>query len=89
MCAAQFGIDPAGFGNISDQPVNPLDIVRGDCGQFGTQLIVFDFAERFKRAAQAGERVLDFVRDIGGESLNRACPNAATRSGCWRARSQT
>ena len=72
--AAHFRIDPAGFGNLAHQPVNPAHIMGGNLDQFIAQRRVFYPWERFDCAPQAGERVLDFMRDIGGEAIDRVDP---------------
>ena len=74
--AAEFGVDPAGFGDFGNQTVDPADIVRGNRGQFGAQSIIFDLFQAFERAAQARQRVLDLMRDIGGKAFHRVDPAA-------------
>ena len=78
--AAKLGVDPAGFGDFGDQPVDPPHVMRGNRGQLAAELRVVDLFQRFERAAQAGQRVLDFVRDVGGEGFDAVDP-AAQRGG--------
>ena len=77
--AAKLGVDPAGIGDFGDEPVDPLDIVRGNRAELLAQRRVLDLFERFERAAQAGERVFDLVRHVRGKAFHCVDPLAQRR----------
>ena len=70
----QFRIQPRGIGNIADQPVQPLHIRHDDRHQAFLLFRIFHPRRRFDGTAQAGQRVLDLMRHIGGETLDRIHP---------------
>ncbi len=74
--ARHFRIDAAGVRDLGHQPIDPPHVMRRDLEQLRAQGRVFHLAERLGRAAQAGERVLDLMRHIGGEMLDRIDPLA-------------
>ena len=67
----QFGIEAAGVGNVGDQPVEPLDVVLDHGEQPRAAVLVARQRQRLDRRAQRGQRVLQFVGDVGGEHLDR------------------
>ncbi|HEX7436802.1 MAG TPA: hypothetical protein VF308_08845, partial [Caldimonas sp.] len=69
--ALQLGIETAGVGNIRNQPIEPLHIVLDDVEQALAVGIGLGHRQRFHRRAQRGERVAQFMRDVGGEALDR------------------
>ena len=72
--AREFRIDPARIGDFGDQPVDPADIMRRDIEQLGAQFGIVHLGEALGRAAQARQRVLDFVRHVGRETFHRIDP---------------
>ena len=70
------GIDAAGVGDFRDQAIYALDVVGGNIGQLASQLRVINLVEHIECAAQAGERIFDFVGDICGKALHRVDPLA-------------
>ena len=68
--AGEFGVDARGVGDVGDQPVEPADVFGDDGEQAALLFGVLDAAQGFDGAADGGERVLDFVRDVGGEALD-------------------
>ena len=74
--AAQFGVQPRGVGNVTDQPVDPLHIVKNNRHQLGPLPWVFDARRGLHRAAQRGKRVFNFMGDIGGEPFDGVDPVA-------------
>ena len=67
----QFGIEAAGVGNVGDQPVEPLDVVLDHLEQPRAAGVVARQRQRLHRRAQRGQRVLQFMGDVGGEHLDR------------------
>ncbi len=65
------GVEAAGVRNIGDQPVEPLHVVLDDRQQTAAAFVVLGERQRLDRRAQRGERVLELVRDVGGEALDR------------------
>ena len=74
--AAEFRVNPAGLGYFGDEAVNALDIVGRDARQLRAQIVVLYLLERFHGGTERGERVLDFMRHIGGEAFHRVDPAA-------------
>ena len=68
--ALQFGVEPAGVGNIRDQAVEPLHVVLDHGEQAVVAVLGLRQRQRFDRRAQRGERILQFMRDVGGEALD-------------------
>ena len=86
VVALQFGIEPAGVRNVGDQPVEPLDVVFDHGEQPRAAVLVVRQRQRLDRRAQRRQRVLQFVRDVGGEaSRSPRCGYRARRS-CRAAR---
>ena len=52
-CALQFGIEPAGVGNVGDQPVEPPDVVLDDGEQPRAAALVARQRQRLDRASAA------------------------------------
>ena len=71
VLALQFGVEPAGIGNVRDQPVEPLDVMLDHRQQPRAAVVVARQRQRFDRGAQRRQRVLQFMGDIGGEHLDR------------------
>ena len=71
VLALQFGIEPARVGNVGDQTVEPLDVVLDHREQPGAAVLVARQRQRLHRRAQRGQRVLQFMGDVGGEHLDR------------------
>ena len=68
---AHLGIQARGIGNIADQPIEPGHVILDDRHQPLLLLRVLYPRRGFDRAAQRGQRILDLVRHIGGEALDR------------------
>src|SRR5690606_1380519 len=68
--ARQFGVEPAGTGNVADQPVEPLHIVLDDGVETLAVFGALGQRQRFHGAAQRGQRVLELVGNVGGEALD-------------------
>jgi hypothetical protein len=71
VLALQFGIEPAGVGNIRDQPVEPFDVVLDNSEQSRAAVLVASQWKRFDGGAQRRQRVLQFMGNVGGEHLDR------------------
>ncbi len=69
--AAQFRVQARGVGNIGDQPVDALDVAAHDFHQPGARLVVLGARQHFHCALQRGQRILEFMRHVGGETLDR------------------
>ena len=69
--AREFGVETRRVGNIADQPVEPADVVLDDGEQPVARRLGLGDRQRLDGAAQRGQRVLEFMRDIGGEMLDR------------------
>ncbi len=67
----QFGVEARGVGDIADQPVEPADVVLDDARQARLGLLVLGERQGLDGAAQRGQRVLQLVGDVGGETLDR------------------
>ena len=67
----QFGIEAAGIRDVGDQPVEPLDVMLDHREQPRAAGVVARQRQRFDRRAQRGQRVLQFMGDVGGEHLDR------------------
>ncbi len=70
----QLGIEPARIGNVRDQPVKALDVVFDHREQPRAAVVVAGKRQGFDRRAQRGQRILQFVGDVGGEHLDRLDP---------------
>ncbi len=70
VLAGEFRIEARGVGNIADQPVEAAHVVLDDAGEALLGFVRFRQRQRFDRAPQRGQRVLDLVRDVGGEALD-------------------
>ena len=83
----QLGVEPRGFGDVDDQPVEPAHVAGGRRRAAGARSRrILDPLERVDRGAQRGERVLELVGDVGGEGLGRVDPLAAGSGSCRPAR---
>ncbi len=71
VLALQFGIEPARVGNVRDQPVEPPDVVLDHFEQPRAAALVARQRQRFDRRTQRGQRILQFMGDVGGEHLDR------------------
>src|ERR1019366_8085454 len=71
LVSRQFGIEPGSVGYVADQPVEPADVVRDNRQQTLARFRGASDREGLDRAAQGGERVFQFRRDIRGKALNR------------------
>ena len=69
--ALHFGVEPAGVRNVGDQPVEPFHVVLNHRQQAAATLVAFGKRQRLHRRAQRSKRVLELVRHVGGESLDR------------------
>ena len=68
---AHLGVQARGIGDVADQPVEPGDVILDDRHQ-PLLLLGVHYARRgFDRTPERGQRVLDLVRHIGGEALDR------------------
>ena len=64
-------VEPAGVRDIGDQPVEPLHIVLNDGQQAAAAFVGLGERQGLDCRAQRGQRVLELVRDVGGEALDR------------------
>ncbi len=71
FAAREFGVEPRGVGDIADQPIEPANVVLHDRQQAIPRRIRFDPRQGLDGASQRRQRILEFVRDIGGETLDR------------------
>ncbi len=67
----QFGIEAAGVGDVGDQAVEPPHVMLDDREQPRAAVLVARQRQRFDRGAQRRQRILQFMRDVGGEALDR------------------
>src|SRR5215471_17093045 len=74
-----FGVEAAGIRNIGDQPIQALHIVLDDGKKSASTVFGFHQRQGLDSGAQRGERVLEFVRDVGSKALHRL---DATVHGC-------
>ena len=70
LCARQFGIEPAGVGDIGDQPVEAPHVVLDDGVEPLAILGALGQRQGFDGRAQRGQRVLELMRHVGGEALD-------------------
>ena len=70
----QFGIQPRCIAHVADQPIEPHHVLRDDGEKLPLPRRVLDPPQRLDRAADGGERVLDLVGNVGGESFDRVHP---------------
>ena len=70
LLALQLGIEAAGVGNIGDQPIEPLDVVLDDVEQPRAALVGLGDRQRLHRRTQRGQRIFQFMRDVGGKALD-------------------
>ena len=68
--ARQLGIEARGIGDVGDQAVHAVDVVEDDGQQLLDARRVLQARHGLHRAAQRGQRILDLVRDVGGEALD-------------------
>ena len=71
VAARQFGVEPGGVGNIGNQPVEPAHVVLDDLEQSPARLVGPGDRQGLDRAAQRGQRIFQFMGDVGGEALDR------------------
>jgi hypothetical protein len=64
-----FGVGARRLGNIVDQPGQAFYVVLNGVGQQLAVVFVLDLGQRLGGAAHRGQRVLEFVRNVGGKSL--------------------
>src|SRR3546814_10988487 len=69
--ARQLRVDAARLADVAHQPVEAADILVGDAEQLRALLVAGDAAETLDRRADRGDRILEFVRHVGGEMLAR------------------
>ena len=75
--AGELGVDPRGFGDVDDQPVEPARRPRGRRRSVCcAKLRILDPVEPVDRGAQRGEGVLELVGDVGGEGFGSVDPLA-------------
>ena len=60
-----------GVGDVGDQPVEAAHVVLDDGVEPLAVLGPLGARQRLDRAAQRGQRVLELMRDVGGEALDR------------------
>ena len=71
LAAHQFGVESGGVGNVGNQPIQPVDVVHDDGHELGAAFRVEVLARRhFDGGTQGSERILEFVRHIGGEAFD-------------------
>ena len=69
--AGELGIEPRGARDIGDQPVEAAHVVLDDRREPVAVLGLLGAGQGLDRGAQRGQRVLELVRDVGGEALDR------------------
>ena len=69
--AGELGVEARGVGDVGDQPVEAAHVVLDDREQAPARLVGAGERQRLDGAAQRGQRVLQLVRDVGGEALDR------------------
>ena len=68
--ARQFRVQPGSIGNVGDQPVEPPHVMLDDLQKAFARFRVARQRQRFDRASQRRQRVLQLVADIGGKALD-------------------
>ena len=68
--ARQLRVEARGVGNVADQPVEAAHVVLDDRHQPLRELVGAGKRQGLDGAAQRGQRVLQLVRDVGGEALD-------------------
>ena len=71
VAARQFRIEPGSIRYVRNQAIEPADVMLHDVDQSVAGVVRSNPRQRFKRAAERRQRVLEFVRDVGRETLNR------------------
>ena len=66
----EFGVEPRRGRDVGDQPVHPRDVLRQDPAQAPPRRRVLHPDEGVDGGLQARQRVLEFVRHIGGEAFD-------------------
>ena len=69
--AADFGIDAAGGGDFGDEAIDAAHIVGSNADKLGAQVRVIHPRQGVDGVAQGRQRVLDFMRHIRGEAVDR------------------
>ena len=72
--AREFRIDARRIADVGDQPVHAHRILGDDGEEAVAAVGILDPAQRLERGAHRGQRVAQFVRDIGGEAFVRVDP---------------
>ncbi len=72
--AGNLSIHPRRIGNIRDEAIKPDDILAHDGEQAFSLGRILHPAQSLDGAANRGQRILDLMRDIGGEPLDRIHP---------------
>ncbi len=67
----QFGVKPRSIGDVADQAVEAPDIVQDDSRQARLGVLVARQRQCLDGAAQRSQRILDLMRDVGGETFDR------------------
>ena len=75
LSAGQLGIDLGGIGDLAQQPVQPLHVLAHEREQLRALLFVGDAPSRIDGAEHGAERVLQLVRHVGNEPLDRVHPH--------------
>src|SRR5579863_6209045 len=74
LLALQLGVEPAGVGNIRDQPIEPAHVMLDDVEEPAPAFFGLGDRQRFHRRAQRGERIFQFMGDVGGKAFDRFDP---------------
>ena len=70
----QLGIEPAGVGNIRNQPIEPLHVVLNDAEKPPAALLGARHRQCLHRRTHRCERIFEFVRHVCGKALDRFDP---------------
>ena len=84
--ALQLGVEPAGIGDVGDQPVEPLHVVLDHRQQPRAAVARLGERQRLDRRAQRGQRVLQLVRRRRRRSSRSPRCGCTARWSCRAAR---
>ena len=71
ILALHLGVEAARVRDVGNQPVEPFYVVLDDREQTRAAVLALGERQRLDRRAQRGQRVLELVRNVGREALDR------------------